>query len=546
MNIIMKHINKIFLGALASLTMFACSDDFLETSPTSSVATGVTFSTTENVKLAVNGLAYLLTTQHSAYSQGCCGENYVRSIYQEYPSQEYRYNRMSAGWADVMNGGSYFSVSTSRYSRYAWNMYYEIISGANSIICNVDGASGSDAEKKFYKAQALAFRAYCYEKLLQYYSVRWKDSDNGAADGVVMRIDESTGDQAVSSMKACYDQIYADLDQAIQCFTESGLDRAATDVWLPNLATAYAVYARAALAREDYAKALDMATKARAGFPLMSNADYLSGFCNPTSEWIFGCYAGTDENNWYWTFGTQFACNGYYSQKYYYVPCIEKELTDRMPTADIRMSQFITVDKFSTPYVPDGSQVEQTYGDIKDPTWNAEAVAYVAAYQSTNVPSLAATLPAYTYVDGGMPVISLGAQLKFWVFDLPGVSYICNIRSSEMVLIQAEASYFLGEETDAQNYLIELNATSGRNSAYTCSKTGTALFDEIRDYRELELWGEGFNWFDMKRWKLDIVRKSFAEGGNSHAATATTVGATSYDWKWAIPDIEYEYNGAIK
>ncbi|MCS3057411.1 hypothetical protein NXV78_25720 [Bacteroides cellulosilyticus] len=29
----------------------------------------------------------------------------------------------------------------------------------------------------------------------------------------------------------------------------------------------------------------------------MSNAEYQSGFCNPTSEWIFGCFGGSQENN---------------------------------------------------------------------------------------------------------------------------------------------------------------------------------------------------------------------------------------------------------
>ena len=139
----------------------------------------------------------------------------------------------------------------------------------------------------------------------------------------------------------------------------------------------------------------------------------------------------------------------------------------------------------------------------------------------------------------------LGAQLKFWVFDTPGVSYLCHIRSSEMVLIEAEANYFLSDESAARAALEKLNATSGRNPDYTCTKSGDELFQEIVDYRELELWGEGFNWYDIKRWNKDIVRKSFAEGGNCHAATATTVSANSSDWTWSIPETETDYNTGI-
>ena len=80
-----------------------------------------------------------------------------------------------------------------------------------------------------------------------------------------------------------------------------------------------------------------------------------------------------------------------------------------------------------------------------------------------------------------------------------------------MVLVEAEANYFLNDETAARAALVELNATSGRNPEYTCDKSGEALWNEIMDYRELELWGEGFAWSDYKRWNRDIVRHSFAE-----------------------------------
>jgi DNA repair protein RecN (Recombination protein N) len=49
----------------------------------------------------------------------------------------------------------------------------------------------------------------------------------------------------------------------------------------------------------------------------------------------------------------------------------------------------------------------------------------------------------------------------------------------------------------AQKALEELNQT--RQPGYTCTKTGDDLFKEIVNYRELELWGEGFNWFDYVR-----------------------------------------------
>lgn len=533
----MKKIISNILVASAAFVALAtsCTKEFLDTAPTASVATADVFANVDNVKMAVNGLAYLMTTQHSAYSQGCDGENRIRSIYQEYGSQEFRYNQMAPGWAPIMNN-EYYSRNTTTYSSYPWVYYYEIIADANSIICNVDKAEGSDEEKAFYKAQALTYRAYAYTMLMELYSVRWKDSNNGSADGVVLRLDESTEGMPLSSAAKCYEQIYKDCDDAVTNFNASGMDRGDGEVWLTNTNVAYAVKARAALNREDYQTALTNAKLAREGYPLMTNAEYKAGFCGPTSEWIFGSYGSAEENSWYWSFGTQFSCNGYYaSASQYGAGDIEKELTDRMPKDDIRMGCFLTIDKLGLTNENYVSYTDGTYGYIlDDDVWDA-----AAAYIATRTPS--GLEPAYQ-----SGYFYIGAQLKFWVFDTPGVSYLCFIRSSEMALIEAEANYFLGNEEAAQASLKQLNADSGRNPAYTCSKTGADLFQEIVDYRELELWGEGFNWYDIKRWNRDIVRKSFNEGGNCHTSTATTITAASSNWTWAIPECETLYNTEIK
>ncbi len=55
-------------------------------------------------------------------------------------------------------------------------------------------------EKDFVKASALTFRAYAFEKLVHYYCWRWQDSNNGASQGLVLRIDESTGGQGYATL----------------------------------------------------------------------------------------------------------------------------------------------------------------------------------------------------------------------------------------------------------------------------------------------------------------------------------------------------------
>ena len=533
----MKYISNLVLGLLTvAATTISCEHHFLDTAPTSATSTATAYSTTETVKMVVNSLAEMMCTQHNdAYSQGCCGENRIRSIYEEYPSQEFRYNFFAPGWDTWMNGTEY-TVNNNSYGTYPWSYYYEIVVDANSIIANVDGAEGTEAEKKFYKAQALVFRAYAFTQLAKYYCKAWKNSNNGASEGLVLRLDESTGPMPLSTLEEVYLRIYRDCDDAIQLFTESQMDRAQGEVWLPNLNVAYAVKARAALNREDYGEAINAAKKARAGYDLMSNADYTAGFCEPTDEWLFGSYASTEENNWYWTFGTQFGCNGYYASKAYYgTGDIEKELTDVIPDNDIRKGLFLTVDKFPGYDFTSDTIMDQTYGYFLDDDLWDDADAYI---QSITPAGLA---KAYQY-----GYFYLNGQLKFWVFGTPGLSYNCFMRSSEMVLIEAEANYFLGNTTDAQKALEELNQT--RQPGYTCTKTGDDLFKEIVNYRELELWGEGFNWYDHKRWNMPITRKSFANGGNCHTATATTIpiDAAHNWWTFEIPEVELDHNDQIK
>lgn len=535
-----KYINRLLkLGAISGiLALSSCSGDFLDTTPTSSVGASTTFATTKNASMAINGIAQVMCNQQYSFSQGCSGENRIKSIYGEYLSYEFIYNQMAPGWAPIMNG-TYYALASSSYATYPWYYYYTIIGNANSIIAHIDAAEGTTADKQFIKAQALTFRAYAYTQLVQLYSYRWSDSNNGTSKGVVLRLDETVGEMPLSTLAECYDQIYKDSQEAIALYKESGEDRASGSVWLPNINVAYAVYARAALNRQDYSTALTNAKLARNGYALMSNADYLSGFCKPTSEWLFGSYGDATENQWYWSFGTQFSCNGYYGTNTRYgAGAINTEITNAIPDNDVRKSLFLTADKFPTHSMTSASEMNQTYAYFTGAKLKAEAKTYINSMTPSGLTD--AYLAGYYY---------LGGQLKFWVFDTPGVSYLCHIRSSEMVLIEAEANYFLGKESDAQASLVELNAKSGRNASYTCTKTGTDLFKEIVRYRALELWGEGFSWFDYKRWNLDITRIGISSGGNAHAAIATTVlanGEGNSKWTWSIPVGETDYNPSAK
>ena len=534
----MKTKNILIAGLVAStaLAMTSCGSDYLETSPSESVSTGQAVGSTTNAYKALNGIAKTMSTQQYAWSQGCAGEGRIISIYENYPSQDYIYNYYAAGWGPIMNI-QYNTRNNTAYAAYPWYYYYTIIGQANSIICNIDNATGPESEKNFDKASALTYRAYGYEKLLHYYCPRWKESGNGSAEGLPLRVDESTGDLAPSTMAEVYQQIYKDCEDAIALFQSSDFNRSSSEIWIANENVAHAVYARAALTREDYSTALAQAKLARQGYPLMSNAEYQSGFCKPTSEWIFGSYGDATENLWYWSYGTQYSCNGYYANN---TPCgggaMYKGLYDQIPNNDARKALFITEDKFPEFDIYNKANVNQTYAFVSGDDMCDAVYSYInRLWASSGVSSMDMPYQAgYFY---------LGGQLKFYVFDTPGVGYLPFIRSSEMVLIEAEANYFLGNASAAQASLVELNATSGRNPEYTCTLTGDALWNEIMNYRCFELWGEGFGYSDYKRWGRAISRKTLANGGNAHAAIAIDIPASaSNSWIWAVPQYETDYN----
>ncbi len=503
---------KKILFLIAGLVLLAsCAKDYLDTKPTSSTATPTIFETTQNAALAINGINKLMTRQYLS-TQGFNGEGTIKMLYGNYPGAHFYVNL--PGWASIINA-LYHDNTSSSYLYYPWYYYYMIIGNANTIIHNIDDAEGPEAEKEFIKAQALTFRAYSYFMLSQLYCVRWVDSNNGASEGLVLRLDESTGEMPLSTLADVYSQVYDDLDVAIDLYTSSGLTR--DNNYDPDKNVAYAVYARAAITRQDYPKAATMAANARNGYPLMNNNAYKAGFYTPTSEWIWSSYGAPDETLYYYSYHAYIAYNSNASNVRNYPKCISRELYEKIPDSDIRKDLFLD---------PNGITYDTATGRGGSALKN---------YAVSLYPNLYSTAVAYAYM-----------QFKIAAEDLPGVGNLNHFRSSEMYLIEAEAKYFQNDFDGAQDALETLNRDSGRDTEYSCDKTGAALLEEIKTYRAIELWGEGFDWFDLKRWKDPVVRKTHADGGNFLSTLAVTVLPNEQNnWTWRIPLKETDYNDAL-
>lgn len=520
----MKHINKILILMALALVSWSCKSDYLDTVPNSATSSETIFENTTNAKLAINGIARIMTSQHLG-SQGFCGEGTIKYMFGEYPGENFSRPNLT-GWATVLNN-EYITRNSSIYTYYPWFYYYMMIGNANEIIFNIDNAEGTQAERDFIKAQALTFRAYAYTMLVQLYCYRWVDSNNGTSvsklnNGLVLRTEENMGvkDLPLSSSGEVYTQIYEDLSTALSLFASSGMDRDADEIWLPNADVANATWARAALSRNDYATAAEKAALAMADYPLMTNSEYKSGFCEPNQEWIFGSYGSSDENLYYYSYHAYVAYDAGSSIVRSYPVCISKELYDKIPETDIRKGMFLRPNSTS--------DYSSTNGMI---TNDALANEYKSRYPGITT---AHKLAAYN-------------QLKVGIIGTPGIGYLNHFRTAEMLLIIAESQYFLGNESAARDAMNKLTKESGRDANYNCTATGAALLEEIKTYRGIELYLEGFDWFDKKRWNEPLTRKSFAEGGNFNSLLANDRDVDFGNrWTYVTPLIETQYNTELQ
>jgi hypothetical protein len=533
----MKQIVNYAISLIVLIHFSGCAEDYLNTAPTNSTSASTVFETTENAAMAINGLAKIMVRNPSSvnvYSQNIGGaEGSIKLTYGCYPGNTMAaFSTTNYGISPNKASGNYHENSGAEDTSFPWWYYYQLVGNANSVLFNIDAAVGPNAEKQRIKAQALTYRAYSFTMLVQLYGYRWTDSNNGATPGIVLRLEPTVTPIPLSTMADTYKRIYADLDEAIALFEASGWTREANDYWTPTIHVAYATYARAAINKLDYAKAIEMSVKARAGYPLMTVEEYKSGFCNPNQEWIWGSYANTEQHQEWFSYHSYIAYNGYASRSTSAVAKrIANDYYEKIPVTDIRKGLFLdptgypadAFDPLNGEVLPANREDGKRGQDLIDLT-------------RKNFPLLLSGQRLCTYM-----------QFKIATNDQPGIGYLNHFRSSEMYLIEAEARYQTGDEAGARRLLIELTKNSGRDPSYTCTKTGEDLFAEIKFMAQIELWGEGFDWFMVKRWGDRIMHKSFAQGGNFLAACEGEFGPEEKNKQtWVIPLLETDYNPLAK
>lgn len=474
----MKNIfSKIALALAAfGLLSTACSKDFLETMPTSSVPESQIFQSTEASYLAVNGIHRLM------HEGGTSGSTTNWDSQGGYPTFCLHLAAMTDDYVFTYNNTMFPSSVqwamhrdfTHKYQNvnYYWKFFYRIINNANKILSYIDNIPGSETYRNSVKGQALAYRAFAHFQLVQAWAERydWTKKGNNSQLGVILRTDVSADPKARSSVEDVYKQINTDLDSAIFYLDKpcaEKLNKSHIDKWV-----ARGLKARVLLTQGEWKAAADMAVEVING----SGATF-----DPTT------FTDTDKEN----------RNGNYTNKeWLWALCSSKEgdfaQHDKLKT----WHDFISNNATSYARKSPRAIYNLLYQSI--PETDARKIFWVENPYDNY----------FTYNNGmGVKITDAGMLAPWmsqkWLVSDPVTTHVeedvAYMRIPEMYLIAAEGYARAKDEPNAKKYLYSL--ASNRNPSYPeITTTGDALLREISWQRRVELWAEcGLRWFDLKR-----------------------------------------------
>jgi len=534
----MKKINNLFYILLSVTFMFfiGCSD--LELEPEGSVFTEkqkeqLTKVAPERLQAEVNGLYSGLikyasisdwygSTRHYDFGYAAAGLMFDASG-QDMPSENSGYNwfRNSMRYTD--------RTAPSEITYFLWNLFYSHMKTANDILFTIPSDT-SDPLLKAYRGQALASRAFDYLHLVQIYQFTYKGHESAPAVPIVT--EETTPEQAANNPRATVQQVYdlimKDLDEAINLL--EGFSRTGKEMINQNVA--YGLRARANLNMEKWNEAAADAEKAMAGFSPYTIQQVSKPSFNDinATSWIWG--SDVSETNDIVQSGIlnfpSMICsltgNGYspgYAGRY-----INQALWESIPTSDVRKGWW------TEPVWGKDEDGEDVIVDYKTPlvdmTWTTtyNNVEYgIINWFGWNAPYLNVKFGPYQDQYNN-PTNAC---------DLP------LMRVEEMILIRAEA-LAMGGNASTGKQVLENFIKTYRDPSYVCPvNDAKGIQDEVWKQRRIELWGEGFSLFDVKRLKKPILRK----GINYPAPFSYDLPAEDPILLWLLPEDEINTNEAI-
>ncbi len=485
----MIHINKLFaaLACLALLT--SCGSDFLETEYTKSLDKETVSSLKQFDPFLLGAFSFMAKADVLDKREEAAHDDFsVMSVLHSADMMGEDIALSNFHWFgyDYDHDNHEFNY---RRTLVDWTTFYTIVSKANEIIEQFE-VEPIDVASKSALAHGYALRGYAYYYLIQLYQhpVKSDTTVNYDAPGIPLfycQIDSLTDEVKVqrkgrNTLRLVYQQIEKDLTNAVRLF--DGYIRPSKNYM--DQSVAQGLLARYYLLSQQWQKAADAANAACTGYTLVS--DLKDGFCDiNNSEWMWGYDHTSLSQTSYASFFSHISnLSPGYAGPDYSARLIDKRLYDKISPSDIRKNWF--------------------NGPNGDPSQSMPG----AQYPYANV--------KFGWVEG-------------WTMDY------MYMRAPEMYLIRAEALAHLGQGALAANALKPLMAV--RDAAW--NKT-TVSVEDVYLQRRIELWGEGFSFFDLKRLNKGINRNY--DGSNHLTGYKKVIPALAASWIYQLPDQEMQEN----
>jgi len=505
----------LYIAALALTTVTTLNSCIKEIDPQSST---VTKDQAANAPGAFNNFVSSLTSSLNGEFTYSGSSHYPWDF--GYPSFFLQRDVMGQDIAVETSGSewytTWYSCGTGLGPTYAvcqlpWTYYYGWIKNCNTVL----SLAGEDPanDQKAGAGIAYAMRAMFYMDLARMYAPETYAKNPEAATVPIITEQTSAAD-ATNNPRATNKEIFAlilsDLDKAETLLA----DYKRTDVYTPDVSVVYGLKARAYLTMEDWANAEKYAKQAQTGYQVMTESQYLSktdGFNKPNASWMFGLtFRPSDpnitENDADSSWGSQMiievsgsGCG--YSANYVGPKRIDSHLFSTIPATDFRRMCFLdpALDEMS----------------------KADAIKALEAY--TGDPEGVYTTGTKVSGRGTLGCIEIKFRPKDGEYENQYTAFTVAVplmRVEEMKLIEAEAA---GMQNEARGIELLTAFAKTRDANYEYGthneayyNTATSKFqNECWWQRRVELWGEGFATFDIKRLQKGIIR-SYA--GTNHVS----------------------------
>lgn len=497
-------LNKISTLMLAAVALASCSD-IDDQNPAGGVYTIEQVQETnvaipERAMATFNGMFTMMGAPYATY-----GTDGGRADDFGYISASFS-NDIEAADVVVMNSNyNWFSVAaelSSRTPNYAnpymrYKLPYNQIGMCNEIIA--DEVSYSESQR----AQAKAMRAFAYMNLAQNFAFGYT-TDKSAPCIPLLKDGVDYTNNPRASVEEVFTYILEDLDAAIEVLDADNDER--TDKTRIDSNVAHGLRARAYLAMGEWAKAAADANTARQGYTPATIAEVSA----PT-------FVNLSEHNWMWgimedagvgaSYATSASWIGSFSGNSYSAgtgcyACINTLLWNKISDTDVRKGWWVDA-------------------DLKSPLLNGQE------WNCSDGSASGQNISTFAYADKVefLPYTNVKFGMKSGIGSSTNNNDWPLMRVEEMYLIEAEGLAKSGNAEAAKAVLSEL--MKNRDPKYSVDDRGLSLENEIWFQRRVELWGEGFGTWDVKRLHKPVVR--FHEGKETNWPDAFKFNLTADD-----------------